>query len=60
MLRGGTIVTTFIFSITILKTKPQAKMVIGSILALVGVAIVGISNFKFSSSTSSDDAVYIY
>lgn len=61
MMRGGTIVTTFIFSITFLKTKVKANQIIGSLLALVGVAIVGISNMEFSNSSSSADAVlYLY
>jgi|LakMenEpi03Aug12_release.lakeMendotaPanAssembly.Ray.scaffolds.fasta_scaffold710735_2 drug/metabolite transporter (DMT)-like permease len=58
MMRGGTIVTTFVFSITILKIKVQPKMIIGSSLAVVGVVVVGVSNLMFSSATSSDDGVF--
>jgi drug/metabolite transporter (DMT)-like permease len=61
MMRGGTIVTTFVFSITILKIKVQPKMIIGSSLAVIGVVVVGVSNLMFSSTTSSDDGVlYIF
>jgi drug/metabolite transporter (DMT)-like permease len=53
MMRGGAIVTTFIFSIIFLKMKAQRNQVAGSILALVGVFIVGTSSLIFSSSSSS-------
>ena len=53
MMRGGTIVTTFIFSITFLKIKIQPKMIIGSGLALLGIAVVGFSNLWFSSGSAS-------
>ena len=52
MMRGGTIVTTFIFSIVFLKSKVQPHQIAGSVLALVGVTIVGASNMIFSSSGS--------
>lgn len=53
MMRGGAIVTTFIFSIVFLKMKAQRNQVAGSILALIGVFIVGASSLIFSSSSSS-------
>lgn len=53
MMRGGTIVTTLLFSITILKVKVQPKMIVGAMLAVVGVIIVGVSNFIFASGSSS-------
>ena len=58
MLRGGSIVTTFILSIFFLKIKVQRKQIAGSSLALIGVLIVGASSLIFSSSSSSgSDAV---
>ena len=61
MLRGGTIVTTFIFSIIFLKAKVQKHQIAGSALALIGVLIVGASNMIFSSSSSgSSSAVLFY
>jgi drug/metabolite transporter (DMT)-like permease len=57
MMRGGTIVTTFVFSITILKIKVQPKMIIGSSLAVIGVVVVGVSNLMFSSASSTYDVV---
>ena len=60
MMRGGTIVTTFIFSILFLKAKVQRHQVAGSALALIGVTIVGASNMIFSSGDSgASDAVCI-
>lgn len=52
MMRGGTIVTTFIFSIVFLKSKVQKHQILGSALALIGVLIVGTSNMVFSDSSS--------
>lgn len=58
MTRGGAIITTFIFSITFLKMKAQINQIAGSVLALVGVLIVGASTIMFSdSSDSGADAV---
>ena len=58
MMRGGAIITTFLFSIWFLKAKPQKHQILGSILALVGITIVGTSTMAFSSSSSgSTDAV---
>lgn len=58
MMRGGTIVTTFIFSIVFLKAKVKKSQIGGCILAFAGVTIVGLSNMVFSSSDSgSADAV---
>lgn len=52
MMRGGTIITTFFFSICFLKTKVQKSQIAGSALAFVGVFIVGTSNMAFSSGSS--------
>jgi len=52
MMRGGTIVTTFLFSILFLKSKVKKCQIVGSLLALVGVTIVGVSNMIFTSSGS--------
>jgi drug/metabolite transporter (DMT)-like permease len=55
MMRGGAIVTTFIFSIIFLKMKAQRNQIAGSILALIGVFIVGTSSLIFSSGSSGTD-----
>ena len=57
MMRGGTIVTTFIFSIFFLKIRIRKYQIAGSVLALVGVVIVGASNILFSDSSSGSSSV---
>ena len=54
MMRGGTIVTTFVFSIIFLKIKVMKNQVIGAALALFGVMIVGFSNLVFKDNSGSD------
>ncbi len=59
MTRGGTIATTFLFSVLILKIKIKPKMIIGSGLAIIGIIFVGISNILYLSQTSSEELVPI-
>lgn len=56
MLRGGTIVTTFMFSIIFLRQKPLINQKIGSLLALGGVIVVGLANTLFTDTSSSGDS----
>lgn len=44
MMRGGTIVTTFIFSICFLKLKIKNYQIVGALMALLGCIIVGVNN----------------
>ena len=44
MITGGDIVTCFIFSIILLKQPIYRAQIVGSVLAVMGVAIVGIAN----------------
>ena len=61
MIRGGTIITTFIFSIIILKSKVKKNQSLGAVLAFLGVLIVGASNLFFSDKESgSTDVVIIF
>ncbi len=53
MMRGGAIVTTFIFSLIFLKMKAQRNQISGSILALIGVIIVGASSLLFADNSDS-------
>lgn len=53
MMRGGSIVTTLIFSIIFLKAKVMKNQIMGAGLVLIGVMIVGLSNMVFSDH--SDD-----
>ena len=48
MLRGGGIATTFFFSIVFLRAKVLRHQVAGSVFALLGITIVGLSNMVFS------------
>lgn len=59
-MRGGAIVTTFIFSIIFLKIRVMKNQVLGAALALFGVMVVGLSNMVFSdASDGGADAVII-
>lgn len=59
MMRGGTIVTTFIFSMIFMKLKAKRSQVVGSAMALIGVLIVGASSLAFADSSSGSDTVTI-
>jgi len=48
MIRGGTIVATFVLSILVLGMQVKRKQIAGSLLALIGIIIVGISSVTFS------------
>ena len=61
ILKGGMIVTTFLFSITFLKQPIIRKQLVGSILALAGILIVGIANVIFTKQSSYEgNAVHLY
>jgi drug/metabolite transporter (DMT)-like permease len=51
MMRGGTIVTTFLFSIFFLKLKIKKYQVVGALLALSGCIIVGANNIIYAEKT---------
>ncbi len=57
MLRGGTIVTTYIFSKYLLRARMKRHQTAGAIVALVGILIVGGSNSLFSISGGSDESI---
>jgi drug/metabolite transporter (DMT)-like permease len=58
--KGGTIITTFLFSITFLKQPITKKQIFGSLFALFGIIIVGLANIIFSTSSSHSDNTVIY
>ena len=62
MMRGGSIVTTLIFSIIFLKAKVMKNQIMGSGLVLIGVMIVGLSNmvFKDESSDGASAVSYVF
>jgi drug/metabolite transporter (DMT)-like permease len=49
MMNGGNIITTFIFSVTLLKMPILRRQLVGSILAFIGIFIVGLANTIFTS-----------
>lgn len=60
--KGGTIITTFLFSVTFLKQSVTKKQIFGSLFALFGIVIVGLANIIFSkpSTSHSDNTVNTY
>lgn len=54
MIKGGTIITTFIFSITFLKYPFLRRQLLGSGLALIGIIAVGLANVLFTTQTYSE------
>lgn len=59
MMRGGTIATTFFFSVVILKMKAEKHHALGSGLAFLGILLVGLSDLVFSSTATSDISAVI-
>ncbi len=57
MLRGGLILFTALFSKIFLKKTLYAHHYIGCILAIVGITVVGVSNFAFGN-TGSASVIY--
>lgn len=62
MMKGGSIASTFLFSKVFLKNKIVRSQIVGSVLAIIGVFVVGVSNVAFedTSNISDSDAVYSY
>jgi drug/metabolite transporter (DMT)-like permease len=51
MMRGGTIATTFLFTVIYLKQKGHKNQMFGSGFAILGVLIVGAANLIYSVSS---------
>ncbi len=60
MMRGGSIVTTLLFSIIFLKVKVMKNQIFGAGLALFGVAVVGLSNMVFKDDSSDGPSAVIF
>lgn len=60
MMRGGSIVTTLIFSVFFLKSKVMKNQIAGAGLVLFGVAIVGLSNFIFKNHSGDGASAVIF
>ena len=54
MMRGGTIATTFLFTVIYLKQRAKRNQMLGSLVTVIGVLIVGAANLIFGASGSSD------
>lgn len=52
IMRGGTVLTTYLFSYLCLKTRPTPPKILGCCISLLGLAIVGIVNFLRTSDSS--------
>ena len=48
LFRGGAIVTTYFFSVVVFKQKVQRPQLVGTIIALIGLTIIGIANIIFA------------
>jgi drug/metabolite transporter (DMT)-like permease len=51
MLRGGSVATTLLFSIFLLKIKVTRYQIGGTVLTLIGIAVVGISHYFFEKKS---------
>ena len=59
MMRGGSIVTTLLFSIIFLKVKVMKSQISRAGLALFGVMVVGLSNMVFKDDSSDGPSAVI-
>lgn len=55
MMRGGTVLMTFIFSLLFLKLKIKNFQLYGCGLVLIGVIVVGINNIIFTKKDAQDE-----
>lgn len=54
MMRGGTIATTFLFTVIYLKQRAKRNQMLGSLITVVGVLVVGAANLIFGTNGSGD------
>lgn len=57
MLKGGGIITTFIFSYILLKPVVKRSQISGCLLALIGITIVGVAALIFNNKASTFSSV---
>ena len=60
MMRGGSIVTTLIFSVIFLKSKVMKNQLAGAGLVLIGVMVVGLSNMIFKDQSGDGASAVIF
>jgi len=54
ILRGGTVLTTFLFTVLLLKTKTQKFQLIGGGVVLFGLSVVGVGNYLLGVKSSTE------
>lgn len=54
MMRGGTIATTFLFTVIYLKQRAKRNQMLGSLITVIGVLVVGAANLIFGATGSGD------
>lgn len=59
MMRGGTVATTFLFTVIYLKQKARRNQIFGSLLTVIGVLIVGGANVIYSGSSSGSSSAVL-
>lgn len=52
MMRGGTVATTFLFTVIYLKHIAKKSQIFGSFMTIIGVLIVGSANLIYSATGS--------
>lgn len=57
MLRGGTVLTTYVFTIVILKVRPKKFKIVGCIIVLFGLMIIGAVNFLTEDGEGEGDSL---
>jgi len=60
MMKGGSIISTMIFSVIFLKVVVKKRQIFGSILVLIGVFLVGLSNTIFKDSTGVESNIVLF
>jgi len=55
MLRGGTVLTTYFFTVTVLKNRPKKNKMVGCLGVLLGMIVVGIVNLLLGEKKDTPD-----
>ena len=60
MMRGGTIATTFLFTVIYLKQRAKRNQMLGSLVTVIGVLVVGAANLIFGATGSAESNTVRY
>jgi drug/metabolite transporter (DMT)-like permease len=55
MLRGGTVLTTYFFTLTVLKITPKRQKIVGCLGVLLGMIVVGIVNLLLGEKKNTPE-----